>query len=153
MKLKIWMVIKAMKPVNNYLENQVDKLIDYLIKSNKGFGWKNQPKRNFKGIYIEGEPFDYIITLPSKIMCFDTKQKTKGHSWHMKDKDKKQAIRLKKLAEINPQIKAFLLFYFAEYCELRAIDIDKVFKVLSTTDTIHKNDCYLFKFKEVFNIE
>lgn len=142
-----------MKPVNNYLENQVDKLIDYLIKTNKGFGWKNQPKRNFKGIYIEGEPFDYIITLSSKIMCFDTKQKTKGHSWHMKDKDKKQAIRLKKLAELNPQIKSFLLFYFAEYCELRAIDIDKVFKVLSTTDTIHKNDCYLFKFKEVFNIE
>lgn len=142
-----------MKKANNYLENQVDLLINFLIQTNKGYGWKNHPYRNHQGVYIEGEKFDYTIILPHLTMYFDCKMKLKGNAWSIRAKDKKQAINLKKIQELNDKnIECFFLIYFAEYLELKKIHINKVFEILSSKNTIYKQDCELFKLKEVLNL-
>ena len=49
-----------MKGKGKYLEGQIDKLIDTVIRS--GFwGQKNHPQRLYDGTYVKGEPFDYYI--------------------------------------------------------------------------------------------
>lgn len=139
--------------MKNFLENQLNKLITYVNKTNQGFGWKNNANRNHEGVYIEGEPFDYIIITPSKTLLFDAKEKEKGFKWYMKAKDKKQLLNLKKLYHLDPDRNdCFFLIYFAQFIELRKIHVDKVFKILGSRNYIERKDCDIWKFKDEFKI-
>jgi hypothetical protein len=132
--------------MKNYLENQIDKLINTINLSNKGFGWKNHPNRNHQGVYLEGEPFDYVIFTSKSICCFDAKM-INGNRWDIKDKDVKQAINLKKIYETN-RAECFFLILFDR--NLKMIMINRFFEMLQIKKSIGINDCTEFDYKKLF---
>lgn len=133
--------------INNYLENQVSKLIEYINKTEKGFGYKLHPNRNHKGVYISGEPFDYCIHTANKVYCFDAKQ-TINNKWILLKKDKQQAITLKKLKSLG--IETFFLIYFITENKLMKINIEDLFlKVLPHRKYVKITDCEIWDYKEV----
>lgn len=132
--------------INNYLENQIDKLILYINTYNIGFGWKNNCKRNFKGEYIQPEPFDYCIFTNNKKLVFDAKETDKP-KWVILPKDKKQAVNLFKCYKTG--VESFFLIYFITESKLVKIDITKFFDVLTTRKYVTINDCVEFNYKEL----
>ena len=132
--------------MKNYLENQIDKLIENLILYGKGFGWKNFPHRNHEGIYIKGEPFDYVIFTSKYKLCFDAKM-VKGNIWNIRNKDIKQAINLKKVYDTNG-IDCFFLILFNK--ALKEIKINRFFEILKIKKSINSNDCIEFDYKKLF---
>jgi hypothetical protein len=132
--------------MKNYLEHEIDKLLDYINNQNKGFGWKNHPNRNHNGVYLQGEPFDYVIfTIKNKI-CFDAKM-VKGNIWVIEEKDIKQAINLQKVYNTNG-IDCFFLILFNK--SLKQIKINRFFEILKYKKSININDCNNFNYKELF---
>jgi penicillin-binding protein-related factor A (putative recombinase) len=132
--------------MKNYLENQIDRLISTINLSGKGYGWKNHPYRSHQGIYISGEPFDYVIITQKKKLCFDAKM-TNRSIYAIREKDIRQAVRLKKLS--NCGIDCFLLILFKEE-HLKKLPIDDFFEILSSRKSINVNDCEEFNYKELF---
>jgi penicillin-binding protein-related factor A (putative recombinase) len=127
--------------MKNYLENQIDKLITWIIENNLGFGWKNHPLRNHQGVYIDGEPFDYTIMTKKGFFCFDTKE-TKKNTWSILDKDIKQACNLHKCSKFGAA--SFFLIYFITSKKLLKIDIDKFLAIISERKHIKMSECIEF---------
>jgi penicillin-binding protein-related factor A (putative recombinase) len=132
--------------MNNYLETQINNLIEHIINNQLGFGWKNHPNRNFQGVYISGEPFDYVIFTKNKKLVFDAKQ-TKKDVLHLKSKDIKQIINLMKC--YNSQVEAFLLIYFINDNKLMRCDVKNILNILSNRKHIKQSDCFIFDYKEI----
>lgn len=106
-------------------EKQIEKVIDYIEKL--GFhGHKNYAKRTSKGLYLEGESFDYEIFLPNRHDCFDAKE-CKTDTWHIVKKDIRQVNELKKCK--NAGCNAYFLICF-ENKDVRQIDVDVVIEYL-----------------------
>jgi penicillin-binding protein-related factor A (putative recombinase) len=135
--------------MNNTLEYNINKLIEYIIANNVGFGWKNNPNRNHLGIYISGEPFDYIILTKNYKCCFDAKETTKN-TWNIAKKDIKQAINLKKISDSG--IDSFFLIYFKKVNLVYKLHINKFFEILVKRKNIKIKDCEIWDCKKVFNI-
>jgi penicillin-binding protein-related factor A (putative recombinase) len=129
------------KKYNNFLESQINKVIEYINENRLGFGWKNNPNRNYQGVFLEGEPFDYCIITKEKTYCFDCKQ-TESPSWHILKKDVIQALNLNKIDACGRN--AFFLIYFILDDKLMKIDVKKVLKILSDRKYIKPDDCILF---------
>lgn len=108
-----------------YLESQIDKVIDY-INNTSGFATKLHPERNFDGLYIKGEPFDYIALMDKYKCVFDAKE-VKGNTWHMVAKDIKQTDNLKRCK--NTGLEAYFLILF-EGKYLKQVNVDDVIEVL-----------------------
>lgn len=134
--------------MNNYLESQVDKLIDFIIKSEIGFGWKNHPNRLFNGSFVQGEPFDYCILTKFKHVCFDAKE-TEKTVWNIAKKDIIQAKNL--LAASKSGIECFFLIYFITSKQLVKINIADFLEILLGENRKHikPTDCIPFDFKEL----
>lgn len=132
--------------MNNYLENQVNKLIDYINDNELGFGWKNHPNRNFKGTYIKGEPFDYCVFTKTKNLVFDAKETIKN-VLNLQTKDIKQVYNLMKC--YNSGCDAFLLIYFISDKKLLRCDVKDIFDILSDRRYIKQSDCIKFDYKEI----
>lgn len=132
--------------MNNYLETQINKLIDYINNNQLGLGWKNHPNRNFQGTYITGEVFDYVIFTKTKKLVFDAKE-TEKDVLHLQSKDIKQIVNLMKC--YNTGIEAFLLIYFSTYNKLMRCDVKNVLNILSSRKHIKQSDCDIFDYKEI----
>lgn len=132
--------------MNNYLENQIDKLIKYINSNGLGFGWKNHPNRNFQGTYLSGEPFDYCILTGSKKVCFDAKETIKS-TWAIKPKDITQASNLYKVSQAG--IEVYFVIYFITEKKLMKIDIDNFLKILMDRKNIKIDDCAIWNYKEL----
>lgn len=135
--------------MNNYLEYNINQMINFINKNNLGYGFKLHPNRNYKGVYISGESFDYIILTPANIFCFDAKQ-TINDRWVLKKKDKKQALNLIKISKFGA--KSFFLIYFIKYNKLMKLDIENLFKFLNKRKYVKMSDCSLFNYKEDLKI-
>lgn len=130
----------------NYLEIQIDRLINYIIENNLGFGWKNYPERTFRGEFKNGEPFDYTIFTNKGQMVFDAKE-TDKNKWVILPKDKKQALNLFKCSKVG--IESFFLIYFITSKKLMKLDIKKFFDTMATRKYIMQSDCITFDYKEL----
>lgn len=135
--------------MKNYLEYEVNKLIRFINENNIGFGFKLNPNRNHKGVYIEGECWDYCIKTKDKLFCFDAKQ-TNKQNWNIKQKDKKQLLNLYKIQQFNCQ--CFFLIYFFSEKKLKMIDVDNVLKIIRCRQHIKNEDCKNFDF-DIFKKE
>jgi penicillin-binding protein-related factor A (putative recombinase) len=129
------------KEYNNFLESQINKVIKYINENRLGFGWKNYPNRNYQGVFLEGEPFDYCIITKDKTYCFDCKQ-TELPSWHILKKDVIQVLNLNKIDACGRD--AFFLIYFILENKLMRIDVKNVLKILSDRKNIKVGDCDIF---------
>ena len=109
------------------LEKQIDQLIKW-IDSLGYHGHKNHPKRLNDGKYIEGEPFDYEIFLPTYKCCFDAKE-CKSATWSLENAKPHQIDYLKKCK--NSGLDSFFLVYFFKFHSLIKFDVDTVIKCLS----------------------
>lgn len=107
-----------------YLESNINKVCKYIEKIG-GFAYKMQPLRTQDGIYISGEPFDYIVILPQYKAVFDAKE-VKTNKWHVVPKDIKQCNEMKKCK--NAGFKAYFIFYSEG--QVKTVDVDEVIKVL-----------------------
>lgn len=132
--------------MNNYLENQINQMIDFINNNNLGFGLKLNALRNHKGIYISGEPFDYLIITKHGIVCFDAKQ-TIQTKWNILKKDKKQLHNLLKIKKLNNS-KCFIIIYFITKNKLMKINCEDVLKILKTRKHIKISDCNIWNWKE-----
>jgi hypothetical protein len=130
------------KPVNNFLEDQINKVIKYINENNLGFGWKNHPNRNYQGVHIDGEVFDYNIITKNKSYFFDCKQ-TELLTWHILKKDIKQLLNLNKIDDCGHD--AFILIYFIQDNKLMKIQPKRVLNILSNRKFIKPEDCDIFK--------
>lgn len=133
--------------MNNYLENEMNKLIKYINNNNLGFGWKNYPYRNHNGIYISGEPFDYCIFMRKTgyKCCFDCKE-TIHNRWSIRKKDIVQAINLHKVYEAG--VDSFFIILFKKEMDLRFIRITDFLKIKALRNYVEPNDCKLWKLME-----
>lgn len=84
---------------------------------------------------LSGESFDYEIFLPWRHDCFDAKQ-CKTDTWHIVQKDIKQANELKKCK--NAKCNAYFLICF-ENKDVRMIDVNDVIEVLKQNKKSIKN--------------
>jgi len=134
----------------NYLENQINKLIEYINDNQLGFGWKNHCKRNFQGVYISPEPFDYCIFTKTKKLVFDAKETDKS-VLNLQTKDIKQIINLMKC--YNFGLEAFLLIYFISDKKLLRCDVKDILGILSDRKHIKQSDCKSFDYKEIIEKE
>lgn len=116
-------------------EKQINKVCDY-INAKGGFAHKLAPERNFEGIYLKGEPFDYILFLKDYKAAFDAKE-IKGSTWRILDKDIKQANNLKRCKNVG--LKAYFLICFEE-SDVREIDVDVVIDTLKANKKSIKKD-------------
>lgn len=132
--------------MKNYLENEINKLIKQIIKTKKGFGWKNFANRNHEGIYISGEPFDYCIFTNENKVCFDAKM-VDGKTWNVKDKDIKQGFNLNKVSKTGIECFFLILFTVNNKRYLRQISIDSFFEILQSRKAIHIQECKTFNYK------
>jgi len=133
--------------MNNYLEYQVNKLINFIIENEIGFGWKNHPERLYNGSFVKGEPFDFCVLTKHKYVCFDTKE-TDKHVWNITKKDKIQAKNLYSVMLLG--IESFFLIYFITHKKLLKINIKDFYAVLETDrNHIKQEDCTSFDFKEL----
>ena len=112
---------------NNPFENQINKLVDSIIKSGY-FGTKLHPHRLHDGTYVDGEPFDYMIALPEYKACFDAKS-IHGDSWKFEKKDIKQAANLKHCK--NAGLDSFFIVYFFKLRKMIKFDVDVFLNVLA----------------------
>jgi hypothetical protein len=137
------------KEYNNFLESQINKVIKYINENNLGFGWKNNPNRNYQGTFLDGEPFDYNIITPTKSYFFDCKQTELLH-WQVLKKDVKQLLNLNKIADCGHD--AFILIYFIFDNKLMKIDTKNVLRILSSRKYIKPDDCCKFNnFDDIIN--
>lgn len=114
--------------MNNYLEYQIDKLIEKIDKM--GFhAHKNNASRNFDGKYIQGEPYDYDMFLPGYCACFDAKMCQKS-SYNIKDKDIKQINNLAKCKKAG--MDSFFIIYFSSAKKLLKYDVDILVEILES---------------------
>jgi len=134
----------------NYLENQINNLIEYINDNQLGFGWKNHPNRNYQGLYIKGEVFDYCIFTKTKKLVFDAKQ-TEKSILSLITKDIKQIINLMKC--YNCGFEAFLLIYFISDKKLMRCDVKDILHILSDRKHIKQSDCKSFDYKEIIKME
>ena len=109
-----------------YLEKNINKVCKY-IESIGGFAYKMQPLRTQEGVYISGEPFDYIVVLPDYKAVFDAKE-VKTNKWHIVHKDIKQCNEMKKCK--NAGFKAYFIFYTNG--EVKTLDVDYVISILKS---------------------
>lgn len=128
----------------NALEYNMNHIVKYLNKSGKGFGWKNHPNRNYDGVYINGEVFDYVIFKETSVYLFDCKE-TNLDRWVIKEKDVKQAINLKQLAKLNISYDCFFLIYFKHMSLIRKLSIDKFCKILMNKKYVLFSECEKFE--------
>lgn len=110
----------------NSFEQKVDKLIDH-VNAKGYFAHKLCSRRTAEGKYLEGEPFDYLIDLPGKMLRFDAKE-SHELSWHIKPKDIKQTENLKRCK--NTGADAFFLIYFYPVKKMLRVNVDYVIKIL-----------------------
>lgn len=134
----------------NYLETQVNKLIDNINVKNLGLGWKNHPCRTHSGTYVVGEPFDYCIITKNVKYFFDCKE-TEGSTIQLAKKDLKQISNLVKLA--NSGVECFLLIYFKKLQKLVRVDVKKIMKILETRRHIKVTDGVAFNYKKILEVE
>lgn len=134
--------------MKNYLENEVNKLLNYINSNNYGLGFKLHPNRNYDGIYIQGELFDYILFTKKQIYAFDAKQ-TISNKWRLQKKDKKQLSNLLKIKPFN--VKSFFLIYFITQNKLMKIEAEKVLFLIPDRKYITESDCKIFDWKELIN--
>lgn len=111
--------------MKNNFEYQIDKLIEVINRSGKGFGWKNQPHRLHNGKYISGECFDYIILSNNYKCAFDAKE-TISNAWIITKKDIKQADNLYNLSKHG--IDCFFLVYFYSSNKYYMLPILNIYK-------------------------
>lgn len=116
-------------------ERQLNKVCTY-INSTGGFAHKLAPERNFDGIYLRGEPFDYIILMEKYKACFDAKN-IKGNTWRILEKDIVQANNLKRCKNVG--LKAYFLICFSGN-DVREIDVDIVIGMLKKNKKSIKNE-------------
>ena len=135
----------------NYLEDQINKLIEHINSNQLGFGWKNHPNRNDLGIYIKGEPFDYCIFTKTKKLAFDAKQ-TEKPILSLATKDIKQIINLMKCYNCGG-LEAFLLIYVITDKKLLRCDVKDILHILSSRKHIKQSDCKPFKYKEIIQMK
>lgn len=118
--------------MNNYLESQIDKLFEKIDKM--GYhGHKNNADRNFDGIYLHGEPYDYDLFLPGYHACFDAKM-SKTDKYQIKDKDIKQINNLAKCKKAG--MDSFFLIYFSSRRKLLKYDVDLLIEILQIRKNI-----------------
>jgi penicillin-binding protein-related factor A (putative recombinase) len=132
--------------MNNYLESQINKLLNFINENEIGFGWKNHPNRLYNGSFVQGEPFDYSIMTKYSKMCFDAKETDKT-VWNITKKDLIQAKNLYSVGLSG--IESFFLIYFINSNELMKISIKKFYNILEERKHIKQNDCIPFDFKEL----
>lgn len=132
--------------MKNFLENQIDKLIQRMIDNEKGYGWKNHPFRSHNGTYILGEPFDYIIISPTVKLAFDAKQ-TIWDKYKIVDKDIKQAYNLYKMSKYG--FDSFFLVLFKMNI-LKKVDIKTFFNILTNRKYLKIDDGIDFDYKKLF---
>ena len=130
----------------NHFENQLDKLIR-VVNQGYGFGWKNNPDRNYQGTYINGEVFDYVILSRKCNMFFDAKE-TIYDKWQVRKKDEKQAVNLLKVAETGNE--AFFLIHFKNERKSMKIDIQDFWKIRQQRKHIKITDCKMWDYKKLF---
>lgn len=129
--------------MNNYLEYQIDKLIEKIDKL--GFhAHKNNPHRNHEGQYLKGEAYDYDLFLPNYKACFDAKMSEKEY-YTILEKDIKQLNNLKKCKASG--MDSFFLIYFKKLNKLLKFDVDIIISQLKESKRIN------YKLGEVWNIE
>ena len=106
-------------------ESEIKKVMDYII--NLGYhAHKNHPERTVSGKYLEGEPFDWEVFTPKYRAVFDAKE-CASDTWHMQEKDLRQANNLKKCR--NAGLEAYFLINFSG--KVKQLNIDKVIEVMS----------------------
>lgn len=117
-----------------FFENQINKVCEYINKTG-GFAHKLCPERSFKGNYIKGEPFDYIIITNEYKAAFDAKE-CNTNTWRIYDKDIRQCNELKKCK--NAGFKAYFLVCY-EKKDVKQIDVDIVIETLKNNKKSIKN--------------
>lgn len=134
--------------MKNDFENRINRLIQAINNSGRGFGWQNQPKRSHEiGTYLEGEPFDFIILSPEYKCVFDAKM-TKQDNYKIEKKDIKQANNLFKCYMTG--MDAFFLIYFFKKNTYRKIHILDFLDILGTKKNIKFEDCEKFRLERMF---
>ena len=115
-------------------EMQINKVCEYINRIG-GFAHKLCAERTIQGTFVKGEPFDYIILTKDYKATFDAKQ-CKTNTWHIVQKDIKQANELKKCK--NAGCNAYFLICF-ENKDVRMIDVDDVIDILKQNKKSIKN--------------
>ena len=127
----------------NIIENNIDHIIEYIIKNKLGFGWKNHPNRTNQGTYLSGEPFDYIIIKDNQIYCFDCKETGLKH-WAIKKKDIQQAINLKKISLTKHGVICGFLIYWKEIKQTTFLEINVFEEIIKERKHVKFEDCKIF---------
>jgi hypothetical protein len=106
------------------LEGEVKKVLEVVISL--GYhGHKNNPERTIRGIFIEGEPYDYDLFLPGHHHVFDTKE-CASDAWRMGEKELAQIDNLKHCK--NAGCEAYFLIWFKS--GVKQVDVDIAIDVL-----------------------
>lgn len=134
--------------MKNNFEYQINKLIEVINKSGKGFGWQNHPDRLHNGKYISGECFDYIILSKDYKCCFDAKETTQD-KWVMKAKDIKQADNLYNCSLHG--MDCFFLIYFYSNRNYLKLPIRLMYdKGILRKKTYYPKDMIVFNLEKMF---
>lgn len=133
--------------MKNDFENRINRLIQVINNSGRGFGWQNQPKRSHTGTYLEGEPFDFIILSPEYNCVFDAKM-TQDDKYKIMKKDIKQANNL--FLCYWTGMDSFFLIYFFSKKEYRKIHILDFLNILENRKFIKFEDCKEFRLERMF---
>lgn len=133
-----------MKGKGKYLEGQIDKLIDTVIR--RGFwGQKNHPQRLYDGTYVKGEPFDYYIFTDRIRWAFDAKE-CRGKSWPIRKKEITQTNNLLHLKRCG--FEAFFVVLFGD--KIVRFDAETVAQALKQgRASLKPEDGRAFEYKEV----
>lgn len=98
---------------------------------------KNHANRNYKGVYLAGEPFDYEIIYNGQFYCFDAKI-CHASKWRLSNTTPGQVKALKDCAD-NGAI-AFFLVYFAQLEYSVKFDIYTVLNVMKAGSKVISPD-------------
>lgn len=134
--------------MKNILERKLNDTIRFLKDQGLGYGFKNNPNRNHKGIYLEGENFDYCVFTHQFQHFFDCKE-TITDRIDFTSKEIKQINNLYCLSFLNKQFDCYFLVYYKNRAIVKKYPIDFLAN-LTKKSINYKEGFKVYKIYELF---